>query len=193
MVEGGAHVAWSPLVNLRGDRTGEVFEGGYLYWDDQLVIPTSDCFLKRALHKASTWASSSRSVSETGAQVERLTSGAIGVWVDRITSARCSMSWRGQCDGASVGRSVVSVGSRCDTTATLWSGLSAGRVREPKFSRKVVMSPTRPRQKLAAGLLLYATYLAWHCPCGRVLSCHLPHYFLSVGGATLIVINDLIR
>ena len=50
--------------------------------------------------------------------------------------------------------------------------------------------PTRKRQILAAGLLAYASILAWRCPCARVLSCHLPELFLSVGGAVAIVVND---
>ena len=48
----------------------------------------------------------------------------------------------------------------------------------------------RPRQKYAALALLYAAWITYKCPCGKVCSCHLPHYFLSVGVATAIVIND---
>ena len=52
------------------------------------------------------------------------------------------------------------------------------------------MRPQRARQRVIALLLAYAAALAWHCPCPKVLSCHKWSYFLSVGGATAIVLSD---
>lgn len=49
---------------------------------------------------------------------------------------------------------------------------------------------SRPKQKIAALLLAYAAYITYKCPCARVCSCHLPHFFLSVGGASAIVLYD---
>ena len=46
------------------------------------------------------------------------------------------------------------------------------------------------KQVLAATLLLYATFVTWRCPCRRLNSCHLKEYFLSVGAATAIVLQD---
>lgn len=40
------------------------------------------------------------------------------------------------------------------------------------------------------GLLLYATYITAICPCHRTLSCHKEHFFLSVGGATAMVVYE---
>lgn len=48
----------------------------------------------------------------------------------------------------------------------------------------------RPKQKVAALLLAYATKITLFCPCAKVCSCHLPHFFLSVGGAVAIVLHD---
>lgn len=39
-------------------------------------------------------------------------------------------------------------------------------------------------------LLGYATYLTAICPCDKTLSCHLKHYFLSVGGATYLILAE---
>ncbi len=48
----------------------------------------------------------------------------------------------------------------------------------------------RTRQQVAAALLLYAAWLTYKCPCKRIMGCHKLSYFLSVGGATAIVLND---
>jgi len=48
----------------------------------------------------------------------------------------------------------------------------------------------RLRQRIAAALLAYATFITMKCPCAKVNGCHMGHYFLSVGGATVIVLND---
>jgi hypothetical protein len=48
----------------------------------------------------------------------------------------------------------------------------------------------RLRQQVAAALLAYASYMTFKCPCAKVMSCHLPEFFLSVGGATAIVLYD---
>ena len=48
-----------------------------------------------------------------------------------------------------------------------------------------------PKQRLAALLLAYAAYITLKCPCARINKCHVPHFFLSVGVATAIVVNDL--
>ncbi len=42
-------------------------------------------------------------------------------------------------------------------------------------------------QVIVSGLMAYATYITVKCPCQKTLSCHLPHYFLSVGAATALV------
>jgi hypothetical protein len=41
-----------------------------------------------------------------------------------------------------------------------------------------------------AALLGYATYITVKCPCRKTLSCHLPHFFLSVGVATALVYSE---
>ena len=46
------------------------------------------------------------------------------------------------------------------------------------------------KQGIAAALLLYASYMTYKCPCNRIMSCHKLTYFLTVGGATAIVLND---
>ena len=51
----------------------------------------------------------------------------------------------------------------------------------------------KPKQKIAAMMLAYAAWITYKCPCERVVSCHLKHYFLSVGLATAIVVNDNMR
>jgi hypothetical protein len=49
--------------------------------------------------------------------------------------------------------------------------------------------PTRMRtQPLVITLTGYATLVALRCPCKRTLSCHLPHYFLSIGLAAMMVL-----
>lgn len=43
---------------------------------------------------------------------------------------------------------------------------------------------------LIAAPLVYAAYVTVKCPCDVVLSCHLPHFFLSVGisvGLTVLI------
>jgi len=42
-------------------------------------------------------------------------------------------------------------------------------------------------QYLVVTLLGYATYISYKCPCKRTLSCHLPHFFWSVGTASALV------
>lgn len=42
-------------------------------------------------------------------------------------------------------------------------------------------------QGVVSVLLLYATYITVKCPCKKTLSCHLPHFYLSVGAATALV------
>ena len=44
---------------------------------------------------------------------------------------------------------------------------------------------TQPLVTLLTG---YATLVALQCPCQRTLSCHLPHYFLSIGLAAGLVL-----
>ena len=51
----------------------------------------------------------------------------------------------------------------------------------------------KPKQTLVAFLLAYATYITFNCPCTRTVSCHLRHYFLSVGVASAIVAHDNLR
>lgn len=45
----------------------------------------------------------------------------------------------------------------------------------------------RKYQPAVTGLLAYATYLAYCCPCKKTLSCHLPGFFGSVGAASFLV------
>jgi len=52
------------------------------------------------------------------------------------------------------------------------------------------MKPTRTRQLVVASLMAYATILAWYCPCPKVLSCHLPHFFFAVGTASALVLHE---
>ena len=42
-------------------------------------------------------------------------------------------------------------------------------------------------QPLVSALMLYATYITVKCPCRKTLSCHLPHFFGSVGLAAGLV------
>lgn len=42
-------------------------------------------------------------------------------------------------------------------------------------------------QKLVAILMAYATWITVKCPCERTLSCHKREFFLSVGGASMLV------
>ena len=46
------------------------------------------------------------------------------------------------------------------------------------------------KQKVAAALLAYAAWITFKCPCAKAVSCHLPHYFLSVLGSVAIVAHD---
>lgn len=48
----------------------------------------------------------------------------------------------------------------------------------------------RQCQRPVTLLLAYATYLTAVCPCRKTLSCHLKQYFLSVGGATLLILAE---
>ena len=43
-------------------------------------------------------------------------------------------------------------------------------------------------QPLVTALTGYAALVALQCPCERTLSCHLPHYFLSIGLAAVLVL-----
>ena len=43
-------------------------------------------------------------------------------------------------------------------------------------------------QPVVTFLTGYATWVALQCPCQRTLSCHLPHYFLSIGLAAVLVL-----
>jgi len=45
-------------------------------------------------------------------------------------------------------------------------------------------------QALVTSLLAYATYITAVCPCKTCLSCHLPHFFSSVGVATALVLYE---
>lgn len=45
-------------------------------------------------------------------------------------------------------------------------------------------------QYIVSGLLAYATYITVICPCEKTLSCHLKHYFLSVGVASALVARE---
>ena len=38
--------------------------------------------------------------------------------------------------------------------------------------------------------MAYATYVTVKCPCARTLSCHLPHFFGSVGLAVVLVASE---
>ena len=51
---------------------------------------------------------------------------------------------------------------------------------------------TRVRQKLSALALAYATYLLWHCPCAKIMSCHKTPFLLSTGVALSIVAYDYV-
>jgi hypothetical protein len=42
-------------------------------------------------------------------------------------------------------------------------------------------------QGVVSVLLAYATYITVKCPCHKTLSCHLPHFFGSVGAAAALV------
>ena len=65
----------------------------------------------------------------------------------------------------------------------------SARGTESKFSREGEMRD-KFNQKLVALLLLYAAKIAWFCPCRKTISCHLPHFFSSVGAATAITAYD---
>ena len=45
-------------------------------------------------------------------------------------------------------------------------------------------------QFVVSALLGYATYITVKCPCKKTLSCHLPHFFWSVGAAAALVIYE---
>ena len=45
-------------------------------------------------------------------------------------------------------------------------------------------------QPIVTALMVYATYITIKCPCEKTLSCHLPHFFLSVGTAAALVANE---
>ena len=42
-------------------------------------------------------------------------------------------------------------------------------------------------QAVVSVLMAYATYVTVKCPCEKTLSCHLPHFFTSVGVSTFLV------
>lgn len=42
-------------------------------------------------------------------------------------------------------------------------------------------------QPIVSALVAYATYITVICPCRTTLSCHLPHFYVSVGLATFLV------
>ena len=46
----------------------------------------------------------------------------------------------------------------------------------------------RGEQVVVSALMAYGTYIAYKCPCIKVLSCHLPHFFGSTLLAQAIVI-----
>jgi hypothetical protein len=45
-------------------------------------------------------------------------------------------------------------------------------------------------QKIATALMAYATWLAWQCPCEKTLSCHMKEFFLTVGTAVALIVNE---
>lgn len=50
-------------------------------------------------------------------------------------------------------------------------------------------------QYITSALLGYAAVITYKCPCTKTNSCHLPHYFASVGVASLLIAyeNGLLR
>ena len=52
------------------------------------------------------------------------------------------------------------------------------------------MAPRQGPQLVASLLLAYATYITVICPCRKLCSCHIPHYFGSVGLATAIILIE---
>ena len=50
-------------------------------------------------------------------------------------------------------------------------------------------------QLIVTLLMAYGTYISGTCPCKKVNSCHLPHFFGSVGLAALLVAyeNGMLR
>ena len=50
------------------------------------------------------------------------------------------------------------------------------------------MGKKRPRQLLVAALLAYASTLAFHCPCPKIISCHKREFFLAVGSAVGLIV-----
>lgn len=48
----------------------------------------------------------------------------------------------------------------------------------------------RPVQIPASLLLAYATWVVFKCPCTKTCSCHLKHYFYSVGLATALIVYE---
>ena len=45
----------------------------------------------------------------------------------------------------------------------------------------------RKYQGLVTALMAYGTYIVVVCPCNKTLSCHMPHFFGSVGAASFLV------
>ena len=45
-------------------------------------------------------------------------------------------------------------------------------------------------QAIVTALMAYATYITAKCPCKRTLSCHLPHFFGSIGLASFLVLVE---
>ena len=52
------------------------------------------------------------------------------------------------------------------------------------------MAPNPRKQLAVTALTGYATYLAYKCPCTKLLSCHYGGYFGALGLATVIVMDD---
>lgn len=48
-------------------------------------------------------------------------------------------------------------------------------------------------QALVTALMVYATWITAKCPCSKTLSCHLPHFYFSVGAATFLVVYENAR
>ena len=53
----------------------------------------------------------------------------------------------------------------------------------------------RPTQVPVTALTAYAAWLAYKCPCRKMLSCHLAEYFAALGVATALVLweNGMLR
>jgi len=47
----------------------------------------------------------------------------------------------------------------------------------------------RIEQYVVAALMLYASAIAWKCPCPKLLSCHLNEFFAATLAAQVLVIG----